>query len=216
MSESVNDPARWVQLNERLAEFERRLLDGFAIGPEERTARLRERQRFDVLGLAGDFFFQRTVFEPPAAQVAKPDGATAVELPGSPGFAFDFGQQGLPWGIGQGSRSFLGAADARQARSAMMYCDHPVYDQNAACRGNPSSASRKWASSSSSSHGSRMMPATSMRNPLRRSARIIASRSGRRRCVRSSSKREITSGTPAASRTVRGGRSSDRGDGHSM
>ncbi|HSX91094.1 MAG TPA: chemotaxis protein CheW [Pseudomonas sp.] len=43
MSESVNDPARWAQLNERLAEFERRLLDGFAIDPEERTARLRER-----------------------------------------------------------------------------------------------------------------------------------------------------------------------------
>lgn len=43
MSESVNDPARWAQLNERLAEFERRLLDGFAIDPEARTARLRER-----------------------------------------------------------------------------------------------------------------------------------------------------------------------------
>nr|WP_298107961.1 chemotaxis protein CheW [uncultured Pseudomonas sp.] len=43
MSESVNDPARWAQLNERLAEFEQRLLDGFAIDPEARTARLRER-----------------------------------------------------------------------------------------------------------------------------------------------------------------------------
>ncbi len=50
MSEPMNDPviadaARWAQVHERLAEFERRLLEGFAIGPEERAARLHERSR---------------------------------------------------------------------------------------------------------------------------------------------------------------------------
>lgn len=53
MSEPMNDPqlppsvdpARWAQLHERLAEFERRLLEGFAIDPEERAARLHERSR---------------------------------------------------------------------------------------------------------------------------------------------------------------------------
>jgi purine-binding chemotaxis protein CheW len=43
--QAVDDSARWARLHERMAEFERRLLDGFAIDPEERTARLRERSR---------------------------------------------------------------------------------------------------------------------------------------------------------------------------
>lgn len=43
--QTVDDSARWARLHERMAEFERRLLDGFAIDPEERTARLRERSR---------------------------------------------------------------------------------------------------------------------------------------------------------------------------
>ncbi len=42
---SIADPARWAQLHERLAEFERRLLESFAIAPEERAARLHERSR---------------------------------------------------------------------------------------------------------------------------------------------------------------------------
>lgn len=49
MSESLNNPAseqaRWAQLHERLAEFEQRLLEGFAISPQERAARLSERSR---------------------------------------------------------------------------------------------------------------------------------------------------------------------------
>ncbi len=43
--QAVDDSASWARLHERMAEFERRLLDGFAIDPEERTARLRERSR---------------------------------------------------------------------------------------------------------------------------------------------------------------------------
>ena len=42
---SGDDSARWASLRERMAEFERRLLDGFTIDPEERAARLRERSR---------------------------------------------------------------------------------------------------------------------------------------------------------------------------
>lgn len=45
MSEPMNDDARWAHLRERLAEFERRLLDGFAMAPEQWAARLRERTR---------------------------------------------------------------------------------------------------------------------------------------------------------------------------
>lgn len=45
MSEPLNDAARWTRLHERLAEFERRLSEGFAIAPDESAARLRERTR---------------------------------------------------------------------------------------------------------------------------------------------------------------------------
>ena len=45
MSEQMNDDARWAHLRERLAEFERRLLEGFAMAPEQWAARLRERTR---------------------------------------------------------------------------------------------------------------------------------------------------------------------------
>lgn len=45
MAEPMNDDARWSQVHERLAEFERRLLDGFAMAPEQWAARLRERTR---------------------------------------------------------------------------------------------------------------------------------------------------------------------------
>lgn len=45
MSEPMNDATRWAQLHERLAEFERRLSEGFAIDPETSAARLRERTR---------------------------------------------------------------------------------------------------------------------------------------------------------------------------
>ena len=45
MSEQMNDDARWAHLRERLAEFERRLLEGFAMAPEQWAVRLRERTR---------------------------------------------------------------------------------------------------------------------------------------------------------------------------
>jgi purine-binding chemotaxis protein CheW len=45
MPEPLNDDTRWVHLHQRLAEFERRLLDGFAMAPEQLAARLRERTR---------------------------------------------------------------------------------------------------------------------------------------------------------------------------
>lgn len=45
MSEPVNDDARWLQIRERLAEFERRIDSGFAIPAEERDARLQTRTR---------------------------------------------------------------------------------------------------------------------------------------------------------------------------
>jgi len=45
MSEPLNDAARWARLHERLAEFERRLSEGFAVTPDESAARLRERTR---------------------------------------------------------------------------------------------------------------------------------------------------------------------------
>jgi purine-binding chemotaxis protein CheW len=45
MPEPMNDDARWTQVHERLAEFERRLLEGFAMAPEQWAARLRERTR---------------------------------------------------------------------------------------------------------------------------------------------------------------------------
>ncbi|MGH8352982.1 MAG: chemotaxis protein CheW [Pseudomonas sp.] len=46
MSEPVNDDgARWAQIRERLAEFERRIDSGFALAPEEREARLQTRTR---------------------------------------------------------------------------------------------------------------------------------------------------------------------------
>jgi purine-binding chemotaxis protein CheW len=41
----MNDDARWAHLRERLAEFERRLLEGFAMAPEQWVVRLRERTR---------------------------------------------------------------------------------------------------------------------------------------------------------------------------
>ncbi|MDP3977111.1 MAG: chemotaxis protein CheW [Pseudomonas sp.] len=45
MTEPMNDDARWAQVRERLAAFERRLLDGFAMAPEQWAARLGERTR---------------------------------------------------------------------------------------------------------------------------------------------------------------------------
>lgn len=45
MSEPMTDAARWAQLHERLAEFERRLSEGFTITPDESAARLHERTR---------------------------------------------------------------------------------------------------------------------------------------------------------------------------
>ena len=45
MSDPMNHDARWAQLHERLGEFERRLLDGFAMAPEQWAARLGERTR---------------------------------------------------------------------------------------------------------------------------------------------------------------------------
>jgi purine-binding chemotaxis protein CheW len=45
MPEPLNDDTRWAHLHQRLAEFERRLLDGFAMAPEQWVARLRERTR---------------------------------------------------------------------------------------------------------------------------------------------------------------------------
>ena len=43
--QTVDDSASWARLHERMAEFERRLLEGFAIDPEERAARLHQRGR---------------------------------------------------------------------------------------------------------------------------------------------------------------------------
>lgn len=45
MTEPINDDARWAQVRERLAAFERRLFDGFAMAPEQWAARLGERTR---------------------------------------------------------------------------------------------------------------------------------------------------------------------------
>ncbi|MEX6504029.1 chemotaxis protein CheW [Pseudomonas zhanjiangensis] len=45
MSESLKDQQRWEQIHQRLAQFERRLAEGFALDPEERDRRLQARSR---------------------------------------------------------------------------------------------------------------------------------------------------------------------------
>ncbi len=45
MSESLKDQQRWEQIHQRLAQFERRLAEGFALDPEERDRRLQVRSR---------------------------------------------------------------------------------------------------------------------------------------------------------------------------